>query len=354
MQKQILKIYLMPIRYFSLLTAIFVTVILCAGCRPDNYVRIEGYAQGGTWHVICNLPGGLSEQDAKALIDGALEEMDRSLSGYNKGSLLSRINAGEDLPLDSLFIGCFLRSKEIWEISGGAFDPSAAPLFDLWGFGFEDRGAVSQTAIDSILSFVGMESVSLEERPDGVHLCRRDPRTKLNFNAIAQGYTCDVVASRLRAAGCEDYLVEVGREIVCKGRSSRGGKWKIGIDKPYDGNFSEGESLQDILEVTDCGIVTSGNYRKYYVVDGQKFAHTIDPRTGYPVQHNLLSATVISSDATSADALATWAMVEGVGNAGRFLDTIPETGAYLIYSEGDSMKVYLKRLPTHFSSESVQ
>lgn len=329
----------MSFRTFFLLPALAVASILTCGCDSDNYVRIEGFAQGGTYHVICNLPRGLSEKEAKEMIDAALDEIDRSLSGYNKSSLLSRLNAGEDLPLDTLFISCFRRSMDIWRMSGGSFDPSAAPLFDLWGFGFQEKGTVSQSAIDSLLEFVGMDSFSLEDRADGIHLRRSDPRAKLNFNAIAQGYSCDVVASRLMEAGCRDYLVEVGREIVCKGRSSRGGKWKIGIDKPYDGNFDEGEDLQEIIEVTDCGIVTSGNYRKFYVENGQKFAHTIDPRIGRPVQHNLLSATVIAPDATTADALATWAMVEGLENAVRFLDSLPDTEGYLVYSDGEEMKV---------------
>ena len=337
----------MAIRKLFFLSSIPVLSLLLAGCSRDNYVRIEGYAQGGTYHVICNLPKGVSFQQASELIDSTLNNIDNSLSGYNKGSLLSRVNAGEDLPLDTLFIECFNISKEIWRMSGGAFDPSAAPLFDLWGFGFEERKPVSREAIDSILQFVGMDKMSLERRDDGIHLCRKDSRAKLNFNAIAQGYSCDAVAAELRNIGCGDYLVEVGREIVCKGESSRGGKWKIGIDKPFDGNFDEGADLQDILEVTDCGVVTSGNYRKFYVEDGQKYAHTIDPRTGSPVRHNLLSATVITENATYADAFATWAMVEGVAGARKFLDTIPDTGAYLIYSEGDSMKVFrsLERCP---------
>lgn len=330
----------MTIRKLFFLPTIIVFHFLLAGCTGDNYVRIEGYAQGGTYHVICNLPRGISFKQASDLIDSTLKNIDNSLSGYNKGSLLSRVNAGEDLPLDTLFVDCFNISKEVWNMSGGAFDPSAAPLFDLWGFGFEERKPVSREAIDSILQFVGMDKMSLERRDDGIHLCRKDSRAKLNFNAIAQGYSCDAVAAELRNIGCGDYLVEVGREIVCKGKSSRGGKWKIGIDKPFDGNFDEGADLQDILEVTDCGVVTSGNYRKFYVEDGQKYAHTIDPRTGSPVRHNLLSATVITENATYADAFATWAMVEGVAGARKFLDTIPDTGAYLIYSEGDSMKVF--------------
>ena len=170
-------------------------LLLLSGCREErSYIRIEGFAQGGTYHVICSPVRGLGETALRSRIDARLQEIDFSLSGYNKGSLLSRLNAGEDLPLDSLFIECFTRSKEIWTESGGAFDPSAAPLFDLWGFGFSNRGKVSGQAIDSIRDFVGMQHMWLERRPDGTHLVKDDPRCKLNFNAIAQGYSCDVVA----------------------------------------------------------------------------------------------------------------------------------------------------------------
>lgn len=321
------------------------TFLLCCCKGTSEYVTIQGMAQGSTYHVICRLPSNDDNQRTASEIDSILQAVDNSLSGYNKGSLLSRINNGEDLPLDSLFIECFIRSKKIWEESGGAFDPSAAPLFDLWGFGFGERSDVKEQDIDSILQFVGMDLLSLEERQDGTHLVREDNRTKLNFNAIAQGFTCDVVASYLQKRGCTDYLVDVGREIVCKGLSSRGGKWRIGIDKPEDGNFDEGANLQEIIEVSDCGVVTSGNYRKFYIENGQKFAHTIDPRTGKPVQHNLLSATIIATDATLADAYATWMMVIGPEAARQMLDSRPDIGACLIVSNADgSMQSWKKSI----------
>ena len=315
--------------------------LLCIGCSSDKYVTMQGYAQGGTFHVIYKLPGGgLDEKTVNEAIVLALREIDQSLSGYNKSSLLSRLNAGEDLPLDTLFIECFERSLSVWQESGGAFDPSAAPLFDLWGFGFEYQGSVSDSAIDSLMEFVGMDKISLSRRSDGsCHLVRSDPRIRLNFNAIAQGFSCDIVARRLESFGCFDYLVEVGREIVCRGQSSRGGLWRIGIDKPFDGNFDEGASLQKILEVSDCGVVTSGNYRKFYVVDGQKYAHTIDPRIGRPVQHNLLSATIIASDATEADAYATWAMVVGRETFEQLMSSRPDIRYCLIYDDAGVMKL---------------
>ncbi len=314
----------------------FLTTIAAALCLTscDNtgkgYCRIEGFAQGGTWHIICKLPGKARAQDIKATADSILIEIDQSISGYNKGSLLSRINAGEDLPLDNHFIANFTRSKEIWQQSGGAFDPSAAPLFDLWGFGFTNGDNVTDGAVDSIKAFIGMNHFALEEREDGIHLTRDDERCKLNFNAIAQGYSCDCIASTLKERGCSDYLVEVGREIVCSGRSARGGLWNIALEKPVDGAEEGAEQIEEMLELTDCGVVTSGNYRKFYVKDGQKFAHTIDPATGRPVTHHLLSATVITCDATTADAYATWMMVIGPDSARAVASTMPDVKIRLI------------------------
>ncbi len=326
---------------YRTVTLLLTTLLLLCGCDDSRpYVRIEGFAQGSTYHVICSLPPRVTERTVRSDIDGLLNEIDFTLSGYNKGSLLSRLNAGEDPCLNDLFVECFNRSKEIWAESGGAFDPSAAPLFDLWGFGFANKGTVTQAAIDSIRSFVGFNLLSLEERGDGVHLVKADPRIKLNFNAIAQGYSCDVVARYLAAKGCDNYLVEIGREIVCKGTNAAGGPWRVGLDRPVDGNFDEGSDLQAILEVTDCGIVTSGNYRNFYVENGQKFAHTIDPSTGRPVTHGLLSATVIADDATAADAYATWMMVVGYERARQILAAMPGIEALLVYEEGGEMKTF--------------
>ena len=317
------------------------SLLLLCGCdRQRSYFRIEGFAQGSTYHVICRPVQDMRQDALQARIDARLNDIDFSLSGYNKGSILSRLNAGEDLPLDALFVECFERSKDIWAETDGAFDPSAAPLFDLWGFGFSNKGDVSQAAIDSILAFVGMDLLTLEERADGMHLVKADPRCKLNFNAIAQGYSCDVVARLLDSLGCADYLVDIGREIRCKGKNANGGRWRIGLDRPTDGNFEEGKDLQAILEVSDCGIVTSGNYRKFYVEDGRKYAHTLDPVTGRPVTHNLLSATITAADATTADAYATWMMVVGMEHAREILDQRPELGALLVYEQDGQMQTF--------------
>ena len=312
-------------------------LLLCSCEKSGRYVRIEGFAQGGTYHVICSPVRGVGQQALRAAIDSRLQAIDFSLSGYNKGSLLSRLNAGEDLPLDSLFIECFTISKAVWAETDGAFDPSAAPLFDLWGFGFTNKEQVTDRAVDSVRAFVGMDRLRLEMREDGTHLVREDPRMKLNFNAVAQGYSCDVVARYLDSLGCRAYLVDIGREIICKGLNESGTAWRIGLDKPTDGNMEEGRDLQAILEVSDCGIVTSGNYRKFYIENGQKYAHTIDPKTGRPVSHNLLSATVGAKDAATADAYATWLMVVGVDKARAILAGRPDLEALLVYEEDGQM-----------------
>ena len=315
-------------------------LLLCSCEKSGRYVRIEGFAQGGTYHVICSPVRGVGQQALRAAIDSRLQAIDFSLSGYNKGSLLSRLNAGEDLPLDSLFIECFTISKAVWAETDGAFDPSAAPLFDLWGFGFTNKERVTDRAVDSVRAFVGMDRLRLETREDGTHLVREDPRMRLNFNAVAQGYSCDVVARYLDSLGCRAYLVDIGREIICKGLNESGTAWRIGLDKPTDGNMEEGRDLQAILEVSDCGIVTSGNYRKFYIENGQKYAHTIDPKSGRPVSHNLLSATVVAKDAATADAYATWLMVVGVDKARAILSGRPDLEALLVYEEDGQMRTY--------------
>ena len=327
--------------YRTVILLLTSSLLLLGGCGQESrYIRFEGFAQGGTYHVTCAVPARVSEKQVRRQMDALLQEIDGTLSGYNKGSLLSRLNAGEDPCLNDLFVECFERSKAIWSETGGAFDPSAAPLFDLWGFGFSNKGTVTQAAIDSILAFVGMDRVFLETREDGVHLVKADPRVQLNFNAIAQGYSCDVAARLLDSLGATDYLVDIGREIICKGHNPAGNDWRVGLDKPFDGNEEEGRYLEAVIEVTDCGIVTSGNYRKFYVEDGQKYAHTIDPSTGRPVTHTLLSATVVAPDATSADAYATWLMVVGPDRARAILAERPDLEALLIYDEAGEMKTF--------------
>ena len=319
-----------------------------ASCsQQDQYRRIEGFAQGGTFHIIYSAPSSetasaVDENSVMTLVSNRLHDIDFSISGYNKGSLLSRFNRGEDIVPDRYFLELFRMSMELWKETGGLFDVSGGPLFDFWGFGFKDPASLdslrndARTArtVDSLLEFVGMDLLSLENG----QIIRKDPRVTLNFNAIAQGYTCDVVADLLDSLGVENYLVEVGMEIVCKGLNASGRPWRIGIDAPVDGSQVAGENVQKLLDLTDCGITTSGNYRKFFILDGKKYSHSINPVTGYPVQHDLLSATVISIDTARSgafsDAYATYCMVLGKDASARFIGSRGDLRGYLIYDGG--------------------
>ena len=318
--------------------------LIAAGCgRTPQYIRFSGIAQGGEYSVTCRMADPRQAEELKQAVDDTLSAIDWSVSGYNKGSLITRVNNGENPPLDDIFVDLVQISKRLWRQSDGAFDPSCAPLFDLWGFGFTNGKMPTDEQVAQAMTLVGMDRYWIEEQPDGTRYLAMPTGGKINFNAIAQGYSCDAVARVLEGFGCEDYLVAIGGEIVCKGRSSRGDDWRVWIDRPADGNNVSGEMKQDVISITDCGLVTSGNYRKFYVVDGKKYSHTIDPITGRPVTHNLLSATVIAEDSATADALATAMMVLGVERSQQLVASWggnPARGAYLVYGDQDDMKVW--------------
>ena len=319
-------------------------LLLLAGCdRGPQYIQFAGLAQGGQYAVTCELPDKSRADELKKAVEDTLSAIDWSLSGYNKGSLLTKINNGENPPLDDIFVDIFTLSQKIWRQTGGAFDPSCAPLFDLWGFGFTNGKMPSEAAVDSAMALVGMDRYSIVDGADGRRYLDMPAGGKINFNAIAQGYSCDVVARVLENYGSANYLVSIGGEILCKGRSARGDDWRVWIDRPADGNNDSGVLKQDVISISDCGLVTSGNYRKFYVVDGQKYSHTIDPRTGRPVTHNLLSATVLAEDSATADALATAMMVQGLEKSQLMVASWganPRRGAYLVYGEQNDMKVW--------------
>lgn len=326
-----------------------IILLTMSGCtRSQRYIRIEGYAQGGTYTIVYDPKSTLEEVGSNThhsdsvtkLISKTLVNIDFSLSGYNKNSIVSKVNNNEPCTLDKYFIELFTLSKEISAQTEGYFDISGGPLYDFWGFGFKDPQAMSKIIndpgtpdiIDSLKTIVGMDKIRIENGA----LIKDDPRITLNFNAIAQGYTCDVLASLLDSLNIQNYLVEVGMEIVCKGVNASGTDWRIGIDTPKDGSMVAGESIEKIVPIKNGGIVTSGNYRKYHIVNGRKYAHSIDPHTGYPVQHDLLSATVISHSDTlpgaHADAYATYCMVVGKEKATEFISKHSNLKGYLITS----------------------
>ena len=316
----------------------------------DRFVQVTGHAQGGVYAVKVNLKGvHVPAEEIRDSVDAILTRIDTTLSGYNKGSLLSRFNAGETIRPNSLFLDMYREAYGWYERSEGVLDFAAGPLFDAWGFGFKSGEMPSDADVEAIRSSCGMGLLkpSMPLRPDGtlsvgdLRLDGTDTPVVLNYNAIAQGYSCDLVAAYLYSIGVKDMLVDIG-EIWCDGLNPSGHSWNVGVDRPFDrpddGTDRVGAELDGIWssDGSGQGIVTSGNYRKYYVRDGRKYAHTIDPRNGYPVQHNLLSATVVSPDgAAAADAVATWCMVLGPEGARELLLSLDGVEGYLISSDGN-------------------
>ena len=319
-------------------------LLMLASCGPkDRYIVITGFAQGGTYTVKLNLDGNsgrirVPPAEIKDSIDAVLGRIDRSLSGYNRNSVLSRFNAGESVIPDDIFIDMYEKSYDIYIKTDGVVDVASAPLFDIWGFGFSNNSFPSDEKVKEVLETSGMKNL---DRDIMKYMDASSVRPVLNFNAVAQGYSCDLVAAYLYSIGVKDMLVDIG-EFFCDGRNPSGKPWTIGIDRPVDGNNVPGAVLQGVFRAPEGphGIVTSGNYRKFYVRDGKKYAHTIDPRTGYPVSHSLLSATVVAKDAMTADAYATWCMVVGLEQSKDFLETTPGFEGCLIYDDNGEMRVW--------------
>lgn len=394
--------------------AILAITVSCGG--NEDYYNIEGYAQGGTYRIT--LRSDLKKcKELQEGVERILADIDNSISGYNPSSALSMFNgnfngnnegpcqasdsgvAGSEAPgngmsgsgmsgseapgRNPILTDIFALSERIYRECGGYFDVSSGALFDAWGFGFKEGTFPDMADIDSIMDFTGMDKIIFR---DG-RLVKTDPRVTLNFNAIAQGYTCDIIAGYLAGEGITDMLVNVGGEIFCRGVNPSGKEWTIGIDAPIDGNMVAGEKLQTVIEIpvseNGTGVVTSGNYRKFYIKDGKKYSHTVNPKTGLPVEHNLLSATVISDNASAeailaladgpgitdgtevtdstgmadgtgkatdagigkctalADALATYMMVVGVEESIAYVQNHPGIEAVLIYEEDGAIKTWM-------------
>lgn len=270
-----------------------------------------------------------SENSLRLDIDKELDNFNNSLSMFNPNSIISLSNKNEDVTVDSLFTNVFQKAMSISEATDGCFDITVAPLVNAWGFGFSESITPDKAKIDSILKFIGWQKVQLKDNK----VVKQDPRIMLDCSAIAKGYSVDVIANLLRRKGVKNFMVDIGGEVVVSGVNASGNNWRIGVSKPDDDPLSRNNNLQTILDITDLGIATSGNYRNFYYKDGMKYAHTIDPKTGYPVQDRILSATVIAQDCMTADAYATAFMVMGLERAKEMTEQHPELDAYFIYSD---------------------
>ena len=277
-------------------------------------------------------------EDLHAAIQQRLLDFDHSLSMFNPTSVISKINRNDTVATDSLFERMYREAHTISRLSDGAFDITVRPLVNAWGFGTksqEPRTKTQMINIDSIKAFVGYEKVRLANH----RLQKDDERITLDASAIAKGYACDVVADLLRENGCSNLLVDIGGEVVLHGVNDKGNPWRVGISKPKVDATGMEKELQEVIESSNLCMATSGNYLQYYFVDGERRSHTIDPRTGYPVEHSLLSATVTASSCMRADALATACMVLGEKEALNMIECIPDAACYLIVAEGDSLQI---------------
>lgn len=307
-----LKIHLVVLLFTSILWA-----------QPQVF-SFEGFAQGTSYHISYvaeNKQARLPQQ-----VDSLLACFDRSVSTYQTQSIISKVNRNEPVILDEWFIHCFLEGKMMWKATDGAFDPTVYSLVNAWGFGPGRKEHIEQKRIDSLLVFVGMDKIKLQKDK----IVKKDPRVSLDFNAFAQGYSVDVVADFLKSKGFNNILVEIGGEVIGFGQKPNGQCWSVGIEKPTDNPEGRNEN-QFEFKLCNKAMATSGNNRKFRIIDGVKYAHHIDPKTGYPAANPLLSASVLASNTLTADATATGLLVMGLEKAKTYLDKHPEIEALMVY-----------------------
>lgn len=314
--------------YFILVMSL---IFSCGGeLQPKRY-EIEGFAQGTTYKIVYY---DTKESIRKAEIDSLLLIFDNSCSSYNTTSLISRLNRGETDTVDTYITDCERMAREIYEISEGAYDITCQPLINAYGFLRENKA--DTVNLDSILPLVGHDKLKIENG----RLIKTDPRVAIDLNSIAQGYSVDLVSEYIAEKGLRNFLVEIGGEIYASGQKSDTAMWKVGVDKPIDGNMTAGNDLQMVLTLRDKGLNTSGNYRKFYESKGERINHIIDPRTGNSHSNDMLSATVIAPTTALADGLATMMMVIGSDRCKEFLMSRKDIEGYIIYHKGDTIQTF--------------
>lgn len=304
------------------------TIIIIKQQHDMPYQHNKGFIFGTVYSITYQ-----SDKNLENEIVRELNKVDASLSPFNEKSIISKINRNEEAVVDNFFYDVFNLAMQISEDTNGAFDITVAPIVNAWGFGFKSGNSPTSQYIDSLKQFVGYKKVKISKDK---HVIKQDERTMLDCSAIAKGYGSDVIARLFNAKGIKNYMIEIGGEIVTSGLSEKRLPWKIGITKPTDDSLGTSNELQTILNITDCAMATSGNYRNFYYKNGKRYAHTIDPRTGYPIQHNILSATVVAKSCAQADAYATSFMVLGLEEAKKILERNPQLLAYLIYTNKDN------------------
>ena len=307
-----------------LLLLIVGTVLIIRQQRAMPYQMNSGMVFGTVYNITYEC-----DSDLHQAIKAELQKVDNSLSPFNEHSVITAINQNQDVKPDEMFLTVFNKAMEISRETDVAFDITVAPLVNAWGFGFKNGSQPNRQQVDSLRRLIGYEKVILKND----RIVKQSPDIMLDCSAIAKGYGSDVVARFLQQQGVKNFMVEIGGEVVTSGVNPQRLPWRIGVTKPTDDSLSIKGEIQSVLNVTDLAMATSGNYRNFYYKGGKKYAHTIDPKTGYPVQHSLLSATVLAKDCATADAYATSFMVLGIDGAKKVLERHPELMAYFIYAD---------------------
>lgn len=312
--------------YKKIILAAGLWILMFTACTKQKQYFEES---GSVFHTIYHIKYEGSEILTEK-IDAEFQKFNLSLNPFNPNSIISKVNRNEAVEADDWFIEVFNKAKEVSDHSEGIFDITCAPLVNLWGFGFSKMDSVTPQMIDSIKQFVGYQKVRL----DGRKVVKDDSRILLNCSAIAKGYASDIIARLLEREGIENYMVEIGGEVTMKGVNQNGKCWRIGINKPEDDSTGVKNDIEEVIQLCKKGgVATSGNYRNYYIKDGKKYAHTIDPRTGYPSEQSILSATIVAEDCITADAYATAFMAMGLEKAREAAKNIPGIEYYVIYSD---------------------
>ncbi|MDR1763898.1 MAG: FAD:protein FMN transferase [Dysgonamonadaceae bacterium] len=303
-----------------------VALLFSACAKEKQYFETSGEVFHTSFHIKYRYTRAL---DAEIKVE--LDNFDLSLNPFNKQSIIYKVNNNIPTALNPWFEAVFRRAMEISDISGGTYDITCAPLINLWGFGFDKIDSVNQAVIDSLKEFVGYRKVRLENGA----VVKDDPRLQLNASSLAKGYSCDVIAEMLDKHGVIDYMVEIGGEVRAKGLNPHGECWKIQIAKPIDDKSGQINERQEVVALCGRSVATSGNYRNFYIKDGKKIAHTINPLTGYPAESNILGASVFCADCMSADAFATAFMTMDKDRAVAIAETIPGLDYLFIYADVD-------------------
>mgnify|MGYP000145831221 CR=1 FL=1 len=335
---------------YKLIYIFLILLFSLSSCREESatYSSFNGFTQGTTYSMIFEDKENITAEELRSQVEKKLRDFDMSLSIYEDSSIVSKINRNETVVPDSFFTAVFIKAKSINILTEGAFDITVSPFVKAWGFGPDAVRNFREPVRDSLLMLVGMEKVDLK---DGM-LIKTDPRVSLDFNAIAQGFSVDVICNFFDRLNINSYLVEIGGEVRVKG-DKNGTRWRIGIDRPEENNMIPGDDLQAIINMKNKSLATSGNYRKFYVEDGVKYSHTIDPKTGYPARNTLLSATILADDCATADAVATACMVIGKDAAIEFLNRNPEFEGFLVYSdESGNFRTWTSESLKKYISES--